>query len=674
MNDMATTGREIILRNEVLSVEFLPDKPLPGTYLHMPSRMRFGGASPEGVLAINGTAVPWQDWEIDVDRSGVPGRVGYDLRSVRHGFAVRFDYQVQGYVLALQLTVISDPCNYLRSVEWHNLPLLTCDAPDISIWREEWKQKDWDELIGRGLWTPQVVEKPMAQFQADVEPRPVVYCCLYQPDKVCATVLTNGRYLPLRNQITREGGRMLYALSLGTYQYRVRKRFMPPLRTQVAFLPDINGDGLIDSSDYQLWVNRQLPQPWPTHRSAIWYKIYCDDPTSAHPVTTLAKAEEIIGKLHRYTDGLPQIAYLVGWQYEGHDSGYPSIDKVNTRLGSRDDLWRLHKKAKEQLNTILSYHINLDDSYPCHPGWDETVIGRQPDGALMRWEKFNDIMSYHIIHTKDVESGKVFQRLEAMMREVPLEGSIHIDAFRNMNWSWEPDGFIGAIEELECGVKPIVEFLKSRGIDVTTESMDSIAADWCGIVSGILHVGRPLDLVQLRHGKLLFGGRGDASVWDWGLGSSINWDVIYTEGGKDFCSSGAWIRLLDGIYLGTLLYHFYLEREITVAHVGKETAQLRFSDGTTTFVKRDNSCLLVTHGDVVIADNYDRFIPRGASIYAYSRDGSSRAWKLPAKFKGKTLEVRTLGDTDVPAVTVRVGDHVDLELKPRIPVKLSLKR
>ena len=59
-----------------------------------------------------------------------------------------------------------------------------------------------------------------------------------------------------------------------------------------------------------------------------------------------------------------------------------------------------------------------------------------------------------------------------MMREVPLEGAIHIDAFRNMNWSWEPDGFIGPIEELECGVKPIVQWLKDRGIDVTTESCD----------------------------------------------------------------------------------------------------------------------------------------------------------------------------------------------------------
>jgi hypothetical protein len=661
----------IVLINEVLSVDLFPDKPLPRSYLHLPSKMQFGGAPPEGLLAINGTAVPWRDWEVDVDRGGLPGRVSYDLRSIQRGFVIRFDYQLQGYVLAVQVTVVSDPSDLVRSVEWLGLPLLTCDAPDISIWREEWTQKDWNDAIGRGLWQPKVVEKPLAEFQADLEPKPNVYCCLYQPAKVCATVLTNGRYLPIRNQISTEGSRARYALSLGPYQFRARRRRLEPLRAQVAFLPDLNGDGQIDASDFQLWVNRQLPQPWPAHRTAIWYKIYCGDP--GRTTTTLAQAGEIIERVHRYTDGLPQIAYLVGWQFDGHDTGYPSLDQVNEKLGSRDALWQLHQRAKEQLNTILSYHINLDDSYPHHPGWDESVIGRQPDGALMRWERFNDTMSYHITHTKDVESGKVFGRLEAMMREVPVEGAIHLDAFRDMNWSWEPTGFIGAIEELECGVKPIVDFFKARGIDVTIESLDSQGAEWCGIVSGILHVGRPRDLVQLRHGKLLFGGRGwPPSLWDWGLGSSINWDVIYSDGAKDFDSSGAWTQLLDGIYLGTLLYHYYLEREMTVAHVGQEAARLQFSDGATVFAKRDNSRLLVTHGDVVIADNYDRFIPRGASIYAYSRDGSRRTWNLPATFRDRTVEVRPLGSSGRIARTVRTGDHMALDLQPRVPIKITL--
>jgi len=663
----------IVLENEVLSVELYKDRPFPLSYKHKPSGTQFGGTPAEGLLAVNGKAAPWRDWKVVVEKSGTPGRVSYVLRSTGEDFALRFAYELRDYVLAMQVTVVSDPRNTVGSIEWLHAPLLTCDTPGTTVWREEWTQKGWDEKSGRGLWTPQVVEKPIVEIKPDSEPRPAVYCCFYSPDKVCASVLTNQRYMPLRNQVTRNGDRSTYALSLAPYQFRARKRCLEPLKAQVAFLPDINNDGRIDASDFQLWVNRQLPQPWPTHRNAIWYKIYCCEPGG--PVTTtFAQAEEIIERVHRYTDGLPQIAYLVGWQYDGHDTGYPSIDKVNGKLGTREELWQLHRRAKEQLNTTLSYHINLDDSYPNHPGWDESVIGRDRDGSLMRWEEFHGEQSYHITHTKDVESGKVFDRLNAMMREVPVEGSIHIDAFRDMNWSWEPDGFIGPIEELECGVKPIVEFFRSRGIDVTIESMDSQGAEWCGIVSGILHVGRPIDLPQLRHGKMLYGGRGwPPSLWNWGLGSSINWDVVYTEDGKDFYASGAWEQLLDGIYLGTLLYHFYLEREMTAAHIDDESARLVFSDGAETFVKRDSSRLLVTLGDVVIADNYDRFIPRGNSIYAYSRDGSHKSWVLPPQFRDKDVEVRKLGDPGGAATAVHTGDRIDLDLKPRTPIKISLK-
>ncbi len=662
---------EVVLRNETLRVELFADRPVPRAYVHLPSQMRFGGATEDGLFVVNGRPVPWQEWEVRVDRSGLPGRIGYDLLSLADLFAIRCDYQLHGYAVSLEFAVVSDPRRAVERIEWQRLPLLTCEAPGLVVWREEWQQKGWNEEVGRGLWTPAIQERAIADLPPDGEPRPCLYCCAYQPAKVCATVLSNGRYLPLRNQVTRGGGTARFTVSPGPYQPRVRRRWVEPMRAQIAFLPDLNGDGRIDASDFQLWANRQLPLPWPTHRNAIWYKIYCGDPQGT--TTTFSEAGEIIERVHRYTDGLPQVVYLVGWQYDGHDSGYPSLDRINERLGSRDELWQLHERAKTRLNTVLSYHINLDDSYPGHPGWDQSVIGRQPDGALMRWERFNDTMSYHITHTKDVESGRVFERLAAMMRTVPLEGAIHLDAFRDMNWSWEPDGLIGPVEELECGVKPILEFFKSRGIDVTIESMDSQGTEWAGLASGVLHVGLPRDLVQLRHGRMLSGGRGSPpSLWGWGLGSSINWDVIFREDGRDFDTSGAWTRLLDGIYLGTLLYHFYLERELTVCHVGPEEARLRFSDGVTTLVRRDNRRLLVTHGDVLIADDYDRFIPRGRSIYAYSRNGARRDWTLPGAFRHQLVSIRALDQADRPATVLRTGDRVALELKPRIPVKITL--
>jgi hypothetical protein len=662
--------------NEFLSVEFLPGLPVVKSYLHKPSATRFAGAGPDGELVLNGTAVPWRDWTITMDRPAAKNQVRYQLRLKNRNLAIRFDYALESYVLGLEVSVLIDSANWLRTIEWAKLPLVTCTGQDTTVWRQEWTQRSWDDKIGRGLWRARVTETPMRTRGADAAPQPTVYCCAYQSDKVCAAVVTNCQYMPLRDQVTKEpDGQSRYAISLNTYQCQVRGRRTAPLKAKIAFLPDLNKDGRIDASDFQLWVNRQLPEPAATHKRAIWYKIYCASPGKS-PDTTFAQARQIIERIHGFTDGLPQIAYLVGWQYTGHDSGYPSLDKINTALGSREELLELHRTAKERLNTAVSYHINLDDAYKEHPGWDPSIITRQPDGELGRWEVFNGKMSYHISHTKDVESGKVFRRLNAMMQEVPVETAIHVDAFRNMNWSWEPDGFIGATDELECGIKPIVEFFRSRGIDVTTESIDSDAAEWCGIVSGVYHLADPFPMLQLRHGKMLGGGRIEKrGMARWGLGTSLNSDVHYSVNGADYISRGAWDQLLDDIYLGTLLYHFYLEREMTVFRMDDKEVRLRFADGVATIALRDNSALDVTQGEIVIAHNYDRFIPRGDSIYAYSRDGCQRRWPLPAPFRQKTLEVRTLGVEAAAAISrVAASDAIDLDLKPRTPVKLTVSR
>jgi len=671
----ARPASPVSLSNEFLSVEFLPGLPIVGSYVHQPSGSRFAGGLADGALVLNGAPVPWRDWTVKMAPAADKSRVRYELRLKNRDVTVRFDYLLESYILTLEVSVLRDPRQWLRTMEWERLPLVTSTDQDTTVWRQAWTERGWEEKIGRGLWRMRITETAMRTSGTDAAPQPTVYCCAYHPDKVCVTVVTNCPYLPIRDQVSRgPNGESRYAISLNRYQPLVRGRRMKPLQAKIAFLPDLNQDGRIDASDFQLWVNRRLPQPAATHRRAIWYKVFCASPGKP-PDTTFAQAGEIIERIHRFTDGLPQIVYLVGWQYEGHDTGYPSLDKINRALGSREDLLRLHDLAKERLNAVVSYHINLDDAYQEHPGWDPSIITRQPDGELGRWEVFNGKMSYHISHTKDVESGKVFGRLMAMMKEVPVDTAIHLDAFRNMNFSWEADGVIGAIEELECGIQPIMEFFRSRGIDVTTESIDSDAAEWCGVVSGVWHLADPLAMLQLRHGKMLGGGRIERrGMSRWGLGTSLNGDVRYSVDGVDYIRRGDWDRLLDDIYLGTLLYHFYLEREMTVFRMDDKEVHLRFADGVTTVASRDNTSLEVTHGDLVIAHDYDRFIPRGEAIYAYSRDGCQRRWLLPAAFRHKTLNVRTLGaEGDAAISRVEASDGVDLDLKPRTPVKLTVR-
>jgi hypothetical protein len=47
---------------------------------------------------------------------------------------------------------------------------------------------------------------------------------------------------------------------------------------------------------------------------------------------TFAQALEVIRKLDHLTCGVPKLVYLVGWQFDGHDSKYPAWNEVNRYL------------------------------------------------------------------------------------------------------------------------------------------------------------------------------------------------------------------------------------------------------------------------------------------------------------------------------------------------------
>ena len=54
-------------------------------------------------------------------------------------------------------------------------------------------------------------------------------------------------------------------------------------------------------------------------------------------VLDFEQALEIIRKIDNLTLGIPKIIYLVGWQYNGHDSKYPAWGEVNPELKRPQD-------------------------------------------------------------------------------------------------------------------------------------------------------------------------------------------------------------------------------------------------------------------------------------------------------------------------------------------------
>jgi hypothetical protein len=60
--------------------------------------------------------------------------------------------------------------------------------------------------------------------------------------------------------------------------------------------------------------------------------------TDAKAKTTFTQSERLVRDIALLTDRAPQTAFISGRVYDGQDTGFPSEDKVNSSLGTYDDL------------------------------------------------------------------------------------------------------------------------------------------------------------------------------------------------------------------------------------------------------------------------------------------------------------------------------------------------
>jgi hypothetical protein len=107
----------------------------------------------------------------------------------------------------------------------------------------------------------------------------------------------------------------------------------------------------------------------------------------------LDQALEVLKKIDSLTVGIPKIVYVVGWQYEGHDSMYPASFEVNAGLKRPQDATALDSlkwfmRAVNRYHTTVSVHINLRDAYKNSPLWqtyvDRDLLQRGVDGQLIK--------------------------------------------------------------------------------------------------------------------------------------------------------------------------------------------------------------------------------------------------------------------------------------------------
>ena len=210
---------------------------------------------------------------------------------------------------------------------------------------------------------------------------------------------------------------------------------------------------------------------------------------------TFSQALEVIRKLDVITCGAPKVIYLVGWQFNGHDSKYPAWSEVNVRLKRKQDKTALQSlrwliRQGRRYNTTVSLHINMLDAYQDSPLWEEylakDIIAKDTQSNPLAAEVWGGQQSFAISYAREWETGLTVKRIDALLAMVPelKDGrTIHIDAFQTRMYRRRNEEtispYLGYTLDQETGAqRRILRYFRSQGIDVTSEYFATMRQDW----------------------------------------------------------------------------------------------------------------------------------------------------------------------------------------------------
>ena len=251
------------------------------------------------------------------------------------------------------------------------------------------------------------------------------------------------------------------------------------------------------SGDYYDWRKTGRPErPWfHKYDQNLVMKIFLAERTDGGKgckvYLTFEQALDVIERLDHITCGAPKIVYLVGWQYNGHDSKYPAWGEVNARLKRPQDptalesLKWLMREARAH-HTTVSLHINALDAYEDSPLWQEylekDIIAKDKRGAPLKGIVWSGLQSYPLSYAREWETGCAKRRIDGLLKMLPElkeAHTIHIDAFHTfppLPGESQVPGFkgispyLGYGPEQECAAqRKTLRYFRDWGLDVTSE-------------------------------------------------------------------------------------------------------------------------------------------------------------------------------------------------------------
>jgi len=452
-------------------------------------------------------------------------------------------------------------------------------------------------------------------------------------------------------------------------------------KVTISIVGDYDRDGEVTWVDGTKLVREKINAvPNPLYKDRTFVRTFVDRKGGTSEELTFDEVLERIKEFAVQTDSASCVMYLLGWQYTGHDTGYPSVDKVNENLGGYDRLVNLIEEARKY-NVIVSFYDNYDDSYPNHPGWDPDVICMDPQGNLMRGGAWDGEQSYLISSYKyAMKSG--LDRVRFTLNRYPIKEAYFIDVLAGgyndgRKYDFNPKSPAGAIKNFEGKLMLINEFNKN-GIDVATE-------DFTGFFVG--HVGSFGDIIAfdniyfkgeeqipmipfIYHGKTSFGMKTSSS-------SFYVRTFLYGQRAQEFTNKRSVFTPSDYI-LDALPKQKLYGKSMKSYERYVDFERVVYEDGCVVETNVKANTYNVAMGDgLVIARDYTSFAPIKNNVYlACSRDGGLISYRIPNEWKNREkIKVFSINkDGSLGSIEFSINDRwLEFDAEPNAPYKVIYK-
>ncbi|MGA2974604.1 MAG: endo-alpha-N-acetylgalactosaminidase family protein [Spirochaetia bacterium] len=410
------------------------------------------------------------------------------------------------------------------------------------------------------------------------------------------------------------------------------------------------------------------------------YKVFVGKPGSPAEVPFDAVIDGVRRRFHLF-DGAGQVCYLIGFQHEGHDSGYPDVFTVNEAAGGAEKLTRIIAEASTY-NTTMSFHDNYDDAYQSSPAWDPRDIAVDSRGELLRGGTWNGIQAYWISLPKYVRD-KALTRIRRTLAQYPVRDTYHLDVLTASVFRPDFDPACPSDKNDDLAArKRLVDLFRAEGIDVTSEGcglpfLETFRYFWDLPRPGasVYEGDEPIPLAPfIAHGTVGYGG---SEADRYGIVEGLFCGAFHS---KDFTFHTTEAEMLDAFYL----LHVPLNPLRGKAMVDyKEQGALRkitYEGGDTVEVDFQRCGHRVTIGGNVLVEDFISFAPgpKSGTYLAYisllSEMGTRHGhgpWPCPREWRGakelRAIALTPSGEGETCFIPVLENGTISLDLPAGIP-------